>query len=581
MKRYAWGVVALCACLGSVAAEIQLRFKGGLQGREEDSGELVMVLAKGDEYTAQVVCDDAQEAVVIKGLEGNSAFDVARTGSSQQMTTINGRTSASVTHTYRVQPRVTGSYVLGPATLRGNDAEQSNTVRVRVVDPAAYDQFAGKKGAARQALRCQMTIDAHELFVGQSGLLTVVMEDDGQVFERGLEQPSFGTLQAQPIGKPNAEQKMVNGAVRVVTTQSYHVTADTPGSYTIGGAVAHFVVPDETQDRDMGGIFGNFFGPSGKRRSIPANNLIITIKPLPLHTAPVDGVGMFESVALKATKQTIDLNEPCTLQFMVSGAGNFDSLVAPHLTVSDDVSLYPSTTSFTGDATKGTKTFEYLIQIGTPGYHEIPAQSFVYFNTRDGEYKTLKTEPLSLTVRKPKVTSAATPTTSGVDTKKPKEQQRVLPNDADVFLPMIPWYWLLLIAIGGVLVVLRDRCVQLLAAIAEMLGITSERKRQRARLVALIAQRDIGLVYHFFVAYLARIAGDGVYENDIDGAWIVRHGVFWGLSEEQVREFAVYLDRCSQAAFAPQTVKEADKTALLEKALLWHDCLMQKMGAKA
>jgi hypothetical protein len=40
---------ALLCSVSSMQAGVQLRLKGGLQGKEEDSGALVTVIAEGDE----------------------------------------------------------------------------------------------------------------------------------------------------------------------------------------------------------------------------------------------------------------------------------------------------------------------------------------------------------------------------------------------------------------------------------------------------------------------------------------------------------------------------------------------------
>ena len=52
------------------------------------------------------------------------------------------------------------------------------------------------------------------------------------------------------------------------------------------------------------------------------------------------------------------------------------------------------------DAEHGTtvQTWEYVVQGLKPGTFTIPAQSIRFFDTNSRQYKTLKTEPLTITV---------------------------------------------------------------------------------------------------------------------------------------------------------------------------------------
>ena len=142
-------------------AGLELHFKGGLKGKAEDTHEPIIVVAQGDEYSLQVISDyDCGDELTVHGVENAAAFDVSRGGTNSSMTIINGRTTSRVTYTYTVRPLVIGSYNLGPAIVDDENGRQlSNTVKVRVVEPAAYDKFAGKAGAQRQALKCFIQVD--------------------------------------------------------------------------------------------------------------------------------------------------------------------------------------------------------------------------------------------------------------------------------------------------------------------------------------------------------------------------------------------------------------------------------------
>jgi len=561
-----------------VSAGLSLRLKGGLQARE-DSGEVVQLLALGDEYTLQVVSDDVGgDNISIEGAQNNPSFDLSSGGAPySSMASINGHTTTSVIYTYYLRPLVVGGYRLGPAK---DSTQTSNVVNVRVVEPAKYDQLAGRKGSARQSLRCSLATDAHEVFVGQPFIITMTMEDDGQVYDRGLVPPQFGALKAEPLANPTAEQKIMNGQVRVVTTQQYQVTADAPGTYTIGGAAGQFLVPsDENEWPGMGGLMGSFFGPSGKKRTIQANNTVVQVKPLPLSKGPVDGVGHFKKLSLSVAKTMLELNEPCVLTLSITGIGNFDAMVAPDLLLPEAISLYPSTSAWqpTGkNPGEGTKSFDYVMQIGEAGDHEIPAQKFSYFDVKAGRYMTLESESLKIQVKKAKVVSA--PLTE-MPAKKGEEKQAAAAGalvPVGESLPVLPWWLVMLLVFVVLLFLFRSALAAYGAAFLEWVGVTSPLKREYVALQALLAQQEVSRVHAFFVELLARL-----WECDaqiIDGEYVRERAEGLGWDGEKAAQFASYIELCGQAAFAPQSVRESVKTELLGQATSWYQFVVKQTG---
>jgi len=587
MKKCAYKLIFLLFLLvQSTVAEAGLRLlvKGGLQGRQEDTGGQVMVMSQGDEYILQVVRDDGDlDGVAIYGAQDSENFELTRGGTSNSMIMENGRSSSTVTNTYYLRPLTTGAFKLGPAALEDENKRQlvSNVVEVRVVEPAAYDQFAGKRGAARQALACSVDVDSHEVYVGQPVVLTVSLEDNGQVLERGLQPPAFGQMQAQQQGNATSSQKVVNGQVKIITKQEYLVSADVPGTYTIGPATGIFVVPEnDSHDPFAGGLWGGFFGPSGKKRSVRSNSTIITVKPLPLSKVPVDGVGQFTAVAMRSDKQIVELNEPFTVTFSVIGRGNFDAITAPKLQVPEVMEVYPSTSSFTPDliaGQKGVKSFEYIVQIGEQGAHEVPAQQFTYFDTQSGEYVTLETDPLTLQVKKAKITAAAQPTAPIQEEVAVKKHDGLKLYDG-ALLPTIPWWWVFYFALLIFLFLVRDFLVETFWRGVEMLGITSDKKRQRAKLLGMINEQQVGQIHALFIKILARAWQCDTQQ--VDAEYVKSRTAEWGWDSERSEGFAVFIDRCSQAAFAENTMKEAVKTELLDKTLYWYEMVVAQLDQK-
>jgi hypothetical protein len=86
----------------------------------------------------------------------------------------------------------------------------------------------------------------------------------------------------------------------------------------------------------------------------------------------------------------------------ISGRGSVDSLTLPAQDAWQNFKSYPPTTKIeTSDpfGLEGTKTFEQIISPLNTDVHELPPLNFSYFNPDDGQYHTLKSGAVTLTVQ--------------------------------------------------------------------------------------------------------------------------------------------------------------------------------------
>ena len=270
---------------------------------------------------------------------------------------------------------------------------------------------------------------------------------------------------------------------------------------------------------------------------------------------------------MRVSKQVVELNEPFMVHFAITGIGNFDSIVAPTLVCSDDVSMYPSTASIDAGAAGTTvKTFEYIAQVSVAGEQVIPAQSFYYFDTASGSYQTIQTEPLVVMVKQAKQSVALV--------FPEKKNEKVVSTEQSLFeqarsVPVLPWWVFVVVGLLLLVVILRDLLRGAVVWALEAVGVTSNAKRQRIALLNLIEQQNVVALHAFFVEFLAR--GWRCKTHEIDADFVQYKVQEWGWEADRCNGFAAYIEKCSQAAFASQTIKEVMKTELLDKALYWYE----------
>lgn len=565
-------------------AGMQLRLDGGVRDRDG-----VTILAQDNDYTLSVVCDGQAQKVAIEGVQDSDHFQIYRGGTSSNMQMINGHVQASVTYQYYMRPFDQGEYILGPATGTVNGVqEESDTVNVRVVSQEEYEKLAGRTQPGQGNLSCRLEVDNATVVVGEQAIVSVVLEDDGHPQERSLQPPSFGKLSFTPQGEPFAQQFVDNGQAKVRVMQKYAVSADEPGSYLIGPAVAHFMVPTQNGNDPFDALFGmqmrSIFG-GGKKKSVRSNSLELEVIALPEHSQPVDGVGRFDSFVASAEQSVVELNEPFTIKLELTGKGNFDAIVAPQLRVKTDTNVYDSTSSFAphkGQSGVGVKTFEYVVQIERDGEHIIPSQAFTFYNTATQEYESLESRPLTIRVK------AARAASSSVAREPIEDEPLSYDDDHDELLeedeeladePVTPrssgisWILFVLMLLVPALWLIRHRFRRLGFSLSERFGVTSQNKRDAVTVRHIVSSGDVEALHGFFIGVLSRYWAQP--SEAIDATLIESWTTQWGWEQKQQKAFMAFIEQCEQAAFAPQLLTATAKKAVLAKAEYWHALLIQ------
>lgn len=132
---------------------------------------------------------------------------------------------------------------------------------------------------------------------------------------------------------------------------------------------------------------------------ITVPKLELESKPLP-EGAPAgfeNAVGRFR-LSASTSVTAVQEGDPITVDLVVSGSGNLDTLHPPKLESADGWKIYGTTTDQRGDERRqlsGTVVFHQSIR-PLEMKAEIPPFRLVYFDPKDETYKTLTTEPIAL-----------------------------------------------------------------------------------------------------------------------------------------------------------------------------------------
>lgn len=159
------------------------------------------------------------------------------------------------------------------------------------------------------------------------------------------------------------------------------------------------------QNRSVDPFEAFFNGGSGYvevKRNIVAPGLTVQVDPLPPKPANFSGgVGKF-NISAQLNKTEVKAGDPITMRIVVGGAGNLKLLKQPVVNFPKDFDKYDpkvtDKTKLTSAGVEGNMVYDYLVVPRNQGKYTIPSVAFTYYDVSANAYKTLHTQPFTVTV---------------------------------------------------------------------------------------------------------------------------------------------------------------------------------------
>jgi hypothetical protein len=161
------------------------------------------------------------------------------------------------------------------------------------------------------------------------------------------------------------------------------------------------------QPRSSNDIADLFFGQQRRTviKQLKSKPVTLNIKDFPAGApASFNGATGNFTLTAKVDKTQVTANQAITYSVTIAGTGNFKQVNPPLLTFPDRFDKYDPKTSENVKVAEaggtGSKKFDYVLIPRSAGEFELPAAEFSYFDTRKGEYVTLKSDPIRLEIEK-------------------------------------------------------------------------------------------------------------------------------------------------------------------------------------
>ncbi len=298
---------------------------------------------------------------------------------------------------YVVTSYETGKHTIPPARVRVAGAEaRTAPIELEIFDPAQLQWFEAKSMGRTFRYASAFRIHNPKPFEHETSPLEikVYVPDDLLVEDWGIPDFERDGVTAWRL-QPSARLSQIN-----LLGQPYRSVAY-PGTVTPTRVGQVSIGPAKIRLTTLVTLSNPYPHRANEDVNIQVPRLEIDSRPLP-EGAPAgyeNAVGQFQLSASSGVTE-VQEGDPLTVDLIVSGSGNLDTLGTPNLANPAGWKIYGTTTEQRGDERRlltGSVTFHQSIR-PTELKSEIPAYRFAYFDPLKQEYVTLLTEPIPLKI---------------------------------------------------------------------------------------------------------------------------------------------------------------------------------------
>lgn len=384
---------------------------------------------------------------------------------------------------YTLEPGLPGNYTIpGALVVINGQAIRSNDVNVLVISRQEAAKLRAKASdfnddimllpgenaqeKIKKNLFVKVSVNKNTCYVGEPVVATFKLYSRLQSKSDIIKNPGFYGFTIYDM--VNLDDKMVeaesvNGRMFDVHTirkvQLYPLQAGSfmidPMEITNKVEFSKSAVRKKSEQEIAEGMLGSHTGsdtPEGTtvyESTLSTEPLRITVKPVPEKTKPEGYSGATGNFRINAVlvKNELAKNEEGILELIISGKGNFIQLDAPAIPWPAGVEGFAPAVRDSLDKQmlplKGTRIFRYTFVCASPGTYVLPAISFSFFDTDSNSFRTITTQPLSVTAgTTEKKTTLTTEHKISIAAQSEKKARTALIIVVSVVLLILLWYGL-------------------------------------------------------------------------------------------------------------------------------------------
>ncbi len=302
-------------------------------------------------------------------------FMVGQTSVSTQTNMVNFKTNRSTTWQVILVPRKTGKLLIPALTI-----EQINSapIELTVVPKNTSDNMQAD-------IFITSELSHEQVYVQQLFTLTLKLHFAVELKSGNLSEPKLTGATFEKVGKDKQSDSIINGKRYRVIEQTYAITPEESGDFTISAPLFSGDVLQASQRRSS-------FLSFAQTKPVSIIGEVLTIKVLPIPESypkdtpwlPTDILTLHQE--WQATNDTFTVGEPITRTITLTAAG-LSKAQLPKLTMPNvrGVKIYPDQAELNSTLNKNRlvsqKRQNFALVPSTAGQFTLPAMSVTWFNT--------------------------------------------------------------------------------------------------------------------------------------------------------------------------------------------------------
>ena len=346
------------------------------------SNELVML-------TITVDVDTTSPRVTLPAMD---KFTIITSSRSSQMSIVNGNISTRHVQRYLLRPLATGQLTIDPIEVEiDGQTYLTDPITIEVTDTPAVPPSAGSGGSERdltnQTFFVEAEVDNPNPYLGEQVIYTHRLYSAFTSFsEPNYDLPRFTGFWTDDEPVVTQRHHQIEGRRFTVREVKIVLFPTRTGKLTI----------DETVVTSRSSLLSDGF-------ILQTEPVDLEVKPLP-DDAPPDfsgAVGLF-TLDAEVSNNRAKVDEPITLLVIMTGQGNISTAPDPVWPDMPEWRVFDAQastfTDFRDGHLIGRRVYERLMVPGVAGDFTIPPITYTYFDPQAGEYRTISTNPIEMTV---------------------------------------------------------------------------------------------------------------------------------------------------------------------------------------
>ncbi|MCP4726220.1 MAG: protein BatD [bacterium] len=346
-------------------------------------------------------------------------------GTSQNISIVNGRVSASISYNYSLIPLKAGNSTIPAVEVRfqnkiykseqfnieikvAGSAPPANARQQRRTNPRSgstnnepLDLFMRAEPEKNSVYKNEGVTVLYKVYAGSGVNIADYTPLNLPNF------PGFWTEEYTMSGNRTLRNERYNGKnYRAAVLMKIELYPTRTGELALDPIQMEFRASRtrSTRSRNLRSFLNDPFFDRPSPVRVASNNLNIIVKPLPEAGKPANFDGLVGRYDLTADVDVrrVKANESVTLKVDISGTGNIKLIGEPDIRISGVYEKYDPTVNESinrrGGSITGTKSFEYVIIPRTEGELRIDPIVLSYFDPETETYRSARTAPISIIV---------------------------------------------------------------------------------------------------------------------------------------------------------------------------------------